>query len=166
MIEAFLWALGAVLLSYWCWKTALSIWERLRELGIKHSKSSFTFFDEIFISGVISLLAARLVWMGLNLARYTEVPWGLLPYSRTATETIWLTLFPWRVLQFSEGVFLPVLWGLFGFLLILYIFIPTISLARRLKLEKRGIMRNFILRSLTCCLAILAYFGALLVYYW
>lgn len=155
--------LGAVL-AYACWQVLFSIWSRLQELGIENTKSSSNYFDNLLYGLLSGLAVARLVWMFFNRALYIDVPFGLLPYNRSATETVWFAVFPWRIFRVDEGVYFPVLWGIMGVYLIWTLFLPTIRLIRRLKLEKRGIMRAFLVKVLLCGLLAGGYF-ALIIYF-
>lgn len=164
MIVTWIFVVTGVVLFYGCWRISVVNWARLSELGIVHSKSSTTYFDNIFSSSIIALIFSRLTWMLMNVRLYAEVPWGLLAYNRSASGLEWFSVFPWRVLKLTEGIYFPLFWGIMALGVIFGIFVPTIRLARRLKLEKRGIMRTFILRSLGGILMTLVYFG-LLGYY-
>lgn len=149
---------------YMVWRIFISIWGRLSELGITHRNSSVTYFDKIFYSGLFGLLISRIAWMVMNRAVYADVPWGILPYSRSATEFIWFTLFPWRFFRITEGIILPLLWGLMCTGIVWLISIPTFRLVRTLKIEKRGVMRAFLLRILAATLLTIGYF-AVLIYF-
>lgn len=155
---------GGFIVLYLVWRVFISTWGRLAELGITHSYSSVTFFDKIFNSGMYGLLLSRIVWMVMNRSVYADVPWGLLPYSRSATEFIWFTLFPWRFFRLTEGVLLPLLWAIMGVGIIWFIFVPTFSLVRRLKIEKRGVMRAFLVRILVSGLLTVGYFASLIYF--
>lgn len=160
MIPTILGIVGVVLF-YLGWYVSITNWSRLTELGIEHSKSSTTYFDGIFTNSVVSLIAARIVWMLLHVSIYQDVPWGLLPYTRSTADFNWFALFPWRVFRITEGVFLPIFWVLLGVLIVFGIFAPSITMARRLRLEKRGIMRSFIVKYIVCIVTTLVYFGVL-----
>jgi hypothetical protein len=147
-----------------CWSVSTSSWSRLSELGIEHTKSSTTYFDSILTSSIVGTIIARISWMLLNLSVYQEVPWGILPYSRSATEFIWFTVFPWRLFRITEGIFYPALWIIMGIIVIFSVFFPTVQLARKLRLEKRGIMRSFVLKNAACAIIVAGYF-ALLTYF-
>lgn len=153
-----------LMLFYSGWVVTLTSWDRLADLGVEHSKSSTSYFDVLLSSSIISLVISRLVWMGMNMGAYQDVPWGILPYSRSATDFSWFTMFPWRIFRINEGVFMPAFWGILGFLAIVGIFLPTIQLARKLKLEKRGIMRGFVVKSVAISLATAIYMGILIYY--
>lgn len=154
-------AFGGFILLYICWAVSISSWSRLTELGIEHKKSSSTYFDSVMLSGFFGLLVSRIVWMFTQMSIYQDVPWGILPYSRSASEFVWFTVFPWRFFRVTEGIHFPVLWIIMGILTIFTVFIPTISLARRLRLEKRGIMRAFIIKNAFCSAVALLYFALL-----
>ncbi|MFZ6022736.1 MAG: hypothetical protein ACOYT9_04720 [Patescibacteria group bacterium] len=155
--------IGFVVL-YTVWRVFISTWGRLSELGITHRNSSVTYFDKILYSGLFGLLISRIVWMVMNRAVYADVPWGILPYSRSATEFIWFTLFPWRFFRITEGIMLPLLWGLMCAGIVWLISIPTFRLVRTLKIEKRGVMRAFLLRIVAGTLLMIGYF-AVLIYF-
>lgn len=157
-------AVAGLFLVYICWRTTLVIWRRLEELGIKHQRTSTTYFDNILRGAIVGAVFARIVWMFINRAVYADVPWGVLPYSRSATEFIWFTVFPWRFFRLTEGMMFPIMWGIMGILIILSVFIPTAQLARTLKLEKRGIMRSFVLRAVACAVLTAIYFGTLIYF--
>jgi hypothetical protein len=101
-----------------------------------------------------------------HISFYQEVPWGLLPYSRSAAEFVWFTVFPWRFFRLTEGITYPVLWIVMGLVTIAIVFLPTITIARRLRLEKRGIMRAFVLRTVFCILITALYFMLLTYFAW
>lgn len=156
-------ALGAVIV-YVGWYVLLSTWLRLQELGVENSRSSSNYFDGLFLSGSIGLVVSRLVWMFWNRTMYADVPWGLLPYNRSASETVWFAVFPWRFLRVLEGIYFPVFWGIIAVLAFWILFLPTFRLIRRLKLEKRGIMRAFLIRVFLCGVLVGGYFAVLLYF--
>ncbi|MCC7304037.1 hypothetical protein IT418_01315 [bacterium] len=164
MIVTWLFIIAGLALFYGGWHLSMITWARLEELGIDHTRSSTTYFDRIFSSSVIALIFSRLIWMLLNVQRYAEVPWGLLAYNRSVSGIEWFSVFPWRFFKITEGVYFPLFWVIVAIGIVFGIFIPTIRLARRLKLEKRGIMRSFILRSIAGIIGVFVYFG-FLVYY-
>ena len=151
---------------YVCWNVSMTSWGRLSELGIVHKKSSTTYFDSILIAGLIGVAISRISWMLINLPVYADVPWGFLPYSRSASETVWFTLFPWRLFRFTEGIVSPVLWIAMGLIVVFSIFIPTINLARKLRLEKRGIMRTFLVKNTIFAVLTIGYFALLTYFVW
>jgi len=153
-----------VMLLYVCWQVLVMTWTRLQDLGVDNSLSSGNYFDLVSLAGVVSVLISRVVWMGLNRAAYAEIPWGILPYNRSASGVVWLEVFPWRLLRVSEGITVPVVFGGMVILLLAWLFWPTIQLIRKLKLEKRGIMRAFLIRVALLFLSVVAYFG--LLSYW
>lgn len=165
MINIALTLLG-FLIVYLCWAVSVSSWSRLTELGIEHRKSSTTYFDSILSSAFFGTLVSRIVWMFMNMQLYQDVPWGILPYSRSASEFVWFTVFPWRFLRLTEGLYFPILWVVMGLLIVSAIFVPTIKIARKLKLEKRGIMRSFILKNGASALLVLVYFAVLTYFAW
>lgn len=150
-----------IIVFYIGWYLSLTSWSRLKELGVEHNRNSTTYFDIMLGSFLLSLIVARIVWMVMNQSIYNDVPWGIFPYVRTVASIEWFAYFPWRILQLTEGVYYPVLWGLFGFFASTFIFLPTTTLARRLKIEKRGVMRRFLLKSLLGFVLFLVYFGVL-----
>lgn len=164
MIVDWAFVVAGFILIYACWRVSIVTWGRLNELGISHNRSSTTYFDNILNSGLVALLFSRLTWMLLNVQVYADVPWGILPYSRSASGITWFTLFPWRFLRIQEGVLLPLFWGIMAFGVISTIFVPTIKLAMRLRLEKRGVMRSFVIKAVLSIVAILGYFGTLIYY--
>lgn len=158
-----IWAvlLIGVAIFYVGWHLSLTSWSRLRELGIEHERNSTTYFDTILWSLLLGLIVARIAWMGLHAGLYAEVPWGIFPYVKTVNAVDWFTFFPWRIFKLTEGISYPVLWSISGILSAMFIFIPTMSLARKLKLEKRGIMRGFLIKSIVGFVLTIAYFSGL-----
>jgi hypothetical protein len=152
--------IGAVVL-YLGWNISLTSWSRLRELGVEHSKNSFTFFDTIFNASVLSLVISRIVWMIQHAAHYAEVPWGILPYTRSEITFEWFSTFPWRLLRVPEGLNYVVLWSALAFIVTVFLYVPTLRLARKLKTEKRTVMRSFMVRSLTVISVTISYFAVL-----
>jgi len=150
-----------VVLFYLVWSVLVSVWSRLSELGVKNEKSSTTFFDNFFYVTIVGSILARATWMVLHRVLFYDVPWGILPYSRSASGYLWLTVFPWRFLRLTEGIYYPVLWAFVGVTLLFTVFWPTFELARKLRLEKRGIMRAFLIRITACAAVSTLYFGAL-----
>lgn len=156
-------ALGLTVL-YLGWYISLTSWSRLSELGVKHRQNSFVFFDTVLLSFIVGLLLSRLVWMSAHASLYTDVPWGILPYLRTALSVDWLTYFPWRILRFSEGINFQVLWVTFGLLASTALYLPTISLARKLRVEKRSVLAGFIAKALLGTVVTLGYFLLLILF--
>jgi hypothetical protein len=159
----FLAALGVVV-AYTSWYVLLSTWSRLQELGIENTKSSSNYFDCLFYGGILGLIFSRVTWMVSHRGLYSDVPWGLLPYNRNASETVWLAVFPWRFFRIAEGIYFPVFWLIAGVFVLWILFVPALRLIRRLKLEKRGIMRAFLIRVLLCGLLVGGYFSLLLYF--
>lgn len=133
----------ALIALYFIWYQIISIWIRLGELGVGHKKSFISFFDGILLSGLFALAVSRITWMFMNISFFTDVPWGLVPYLRSATGISWFSVFPWRFLLFTEGIVYPVLWGTWGLLIIVSIFMPTLSLVGKLKVDKKRVMNKF-----------------------
>ncbi|PIY17647.1 hypothetical protein CO112_01215 [Candidatus Dojkabacteria bacterium CG_4_9_14_3_um_filter_150_Dojkabacteria_WS6_41_13] len=155
-----LFSLGLVLF-YFVWSILISVWSRLNELGVKNEKSSTTFFDNVLYITIAGSILARAMWMVFHRVLYYGIPWGILPYSRSASGYLWLTVFPWRFFRLTDGIYYPVLWAFIGVVLLFTVFWPTFELARRLRLEKRGIMRAFLIRITACAAVSTLYFGAL-----
>jgi hypothetical protein len=155
--------LGLAIL-YLGWYISLTSWSRLTELGVEHKRNSLLFFDTLLLSFLFGLLLARLVWMAMNMTVYADVPWGFLPYVRTALSIDWLTYFPWRILRFTEGINNLVLWTTTGLVASFTVYVPTISLARKLRVEKRSVMMGFVIRALLGMIATLGYFVLLILF--
>lgn len=160
MIFWLLLAVGIGIL-YMMWFFSLSSWRRLTELGVEHALSFISFFDGLVISGITALVLSRLIWILTNLAVFQDVPWGILPYLHTANGLMWFSVFPWRFLVFTEGLNYTVLWAVYGVLAAIITFIPTIALSRKLKVEKLGIMRGYIIRAIGGMIVVLLYTGVL-----
>ncbi len=133
----------AVIVLYLSWFVVISIWSRLIELGVEHKKSFISFFDAVLGSGLLGLFFARIVWMFSNMSLFTSVPWGIVPYVRSASGIAWFSVFPWRFLLFSEGIFYPVLWGIWGLSAIIMLYVPTLVLIGKLRIDKKNVMRMF-----------------------
>lgn len=153
-----------VIVLYLGWNISLTSWSRLLELGVEHKKNSYVFFDTVLWSFLIALMLSRLVWMTFHISLYSDVPWGILPYVRTTSSIDWLTYFPWRILRFTEGLQYQVLWATFGLISAITIYIPTISLARKLKVEKSSVTIGFVMKALAGLIITLAYFAALILF--
>jgi hypothetical protein len=130
------------------WYISLTNWSRLTELGVEHKNNSVVYFDGVVVTFLLALSLSRAVWMINHEALYSEVPCGFLPYIRTALSIEWLTYFPWRIFKIAEGIDTVFLYALWGILFSIRTYIPAIVLTRKLKVEKKRVSRNFLLKSI------------------
>jgi hypothetical protein len=152
--------LSAVLgigLLYLGWYIHMTTFSRIISLGTEHKYSYLFYFDAILVAALVALIISRAGWIIVNQGSAALAGFSLLPYERVGGNFEWLTSYPWRFLNFIEGVQWYIFWGVFGLVIIVSLVPTTMRLIRSLKVGKGVVKRNLIFKELWFVTMVIAY---------
>lgn len=133
--------LGVLVLMYFGWVLYITIAKRTAELGVKHTLSSLTFFDNLFVTLVISVFVARLARLLPTLEYLDSRNWSILPYDRFGDAVEWLGNYPWRILSLMEGIEWWLVWPV-AMLIIIRGLTPLSKAIKALKTDKKETIKQ------------------------
>lgn len=127
---------SGIALVYLGWFLHVSMYAKLRSLGIDHDYSYLNYFDSILKSSIFGLIVARIGWIVVNFQNTITSGFSFLPYERVGVSFLWFTAYPWKFFLFSEGLLYYMFWGAFALGILVFITIPSIRLINSLKIDK------------------------------
>lgn len=66
-------------------------------------KNKNSVFDMFFVTSLLMIIWGRIMYIILNLADYTDLPWSISPYERYADGVFFFRLLPWKYFAIWDG---------------------------------------------------------------